>query len=185
MSVIDLECIKSEYCIACGCHNVPAGQLLRLGQCNGKLFEVALFFHLPPAVGSHQIKQARLFLFKVTQEVCCSCPENMENEYSAYPLLEFFGSGCCFDTPQYDKNLHVEFRDRACISDTEIDITKLVKAWVSEQIDNKGILLQGCKGDLLTYASIRHKDMGMRPFVRISYQENHSLVSVPCSVVIS
>lgn len=82
-------------------------------------------------------------------------------------------------------NLYVEFRDRACVSDTEIDITKLVKAWASEQIDNKGILLQGCRSNLITFASIRHQDRGMRPFVRFSYEEKQPLVSIPCSVSVS
>lgn len=180
MSVIDLECMKSDYSIECGCHKVPAGQLLRLGQCNGENYRIGLFFHLPPVVYTHQIKQARLFLFKVLP--CFSCSVNMKKDYFVYPLLEFFGSGSCFGNPKFEKNLHVRFQDRACASDTEIDITKLVKAWACERIDNKGILLQGCGGDLITYASIRHRDVGMRPFVRISYEEKQPLVSVPCSV---
>lgn len=182
MSTVDLDCIKSEYGIGCGCCGEFKDHLLRLGRCHEKCFETGLFFHLPACGCFHRIKQARLFLFKEPLETCCCRFENLENSYCAYPLLEFFESGCCLENPRYDENMYVEFRDNVCDFYTEIDITKLVNAWANGLIDNKGILLKGCRGDLVTYASVRHREPGMKPFVRIAYEESKPWVSMPCEV---
>ena len=157
---------------------------LRIG-CN---FTTYLFFELPPAVFLNPVKRARLILFKMPMNVIEIPSAFWSNQYSVYPLLDFFSvySGW-YIPPRFDDSLRVDYEDQACISYTEIDITAIVAAWSQERMENKGLFLTGApNGRQLMYASDQYETAGMRPRLRLTYEEiSRPLSAAPCTVEIN
>lgn len=152
---------------------------------------IYLFFELPVYLCSCKLTQARLILFKIPpSDLLSRNEESLESRYKVYPLLDFFNIySCLFSPPDIDYGRKIVFHNNENSSYTEIDITQIVKDWVENEIENKGLLLTGSKNSKnITYASDRYKVAGMRPMIRLTYEGIdvcHELSCVPCEVKIN
>lgn len=190
MSLIDLECKESIYMAQGGGYNAKDRKHLLLGEACRNQYMIYLFFTLPSYMCIKYLKQARLILFKMPQEDrACSGANESCGQYYVGPLMDFFS----IYSDQYggltiQESQVVKFKDTYCCSYTDIDITSIVKGWLEEKIENKGLLLYGSReASLLTYASSRYSIEGMRPRIRLIY-ENYDgcqiLSSVPGTVIV-
>ncbi|WP_099204152.1 DNRLRE domain-containing protein [Scatolibacter rhodanostii] len=180
MAMIDIKCTESISQIPKSQYTVYQNDKLYLG-CNS---QICLFFELPLFIFLNQIKSARLILFKIPlQEPICLDTRN--NRYTVYPFLDFFSVyGHCYETPQVVDNLSIEYKDQIEKSYTEVDITEIVKAWIDQSLENKGILLRADPlAAYLAYASNRYKIRGMHPILRITLDGvNFPMHVAPCAV---
>jgi hypothetical protein len=91
-----------------------------------------------------------------------------------------------YTEPRIEDDLGISFRNDDCCSYTEVDVTNIVSAWFDEEIEEKGLLLTGeCNASKICYASDEFQWKGMRPILRLIYQENicpQTLAQVPCIV---
>ncbi|MDR1628652.1 MAG: hypothetical protein LBS36_00335 [Oscillospiraceae bacterium] len=136
-------------------------------------YGIYLFFELPSSAFFGHIKEATLILFKIPGHLahCHFIPQN--SIYSIYPLLDFYNVyNRWYAPPRIDAALSVDYDDQACMSYSEIDITMIVQSWMKAAPENKGLLLTGApNGPFLVYASDRHECVGMRPTLRLKYEE--------------
>jgi len=181
MGYIDLTCWESVSLrngnTCCANNN----EKLHIG-CN---FETYLFFELPAAAFFDHLITARLILFKIPMNF--NKTSLRSNQYSVYPLLDFFNIySNCYTPPKTDDNLRVDYEDQACTGYTDIDITAVVNAWIDGKPENKGLLLNGApNAHHLVYASNQFETAGMRPMLRLTYEYISKPLSVaPCTVKI-
>lgn len=168
MSILDLQCQETaNTSLTCQFCNINKDYLL-LG--NG--FQIYLFFELPPYPYIKNLKQATLILFK-TGTNCPSMETTDFVHYNAFPLLDYFSAYICkFTPPAKDYTKKITFTDRSRQAYTEIEMTGIVKSWIDEELENKGLLLTGKKETpLLTYASELYDIKGMRPMLRLIYKD--------------
>ena len=190
MSLIDLVCKESIYVTQEGCYCAKDRKHLLLGEACWNQYVSYLFFSLPRYSGIGCLKQARLILFKVPQEdQASSCSSGVRVAYYVGPLIDFFSIySYHYGSLTIERNQIVTFQDNVCCSYTEIDITSIVRNWLEDKIENKGILLYASRAaSLITYASSRYSIESMRPRIRLIYEDNNGdpiLSSVPCSVTI-
>jgi hypothetical protein len=171
MSLIDLKCQES-ICFSEDCNYINTeNENLLLGRSDYCDYLIYLYFDLIPCLFSKEIKQAKLILFKLPPKLRNRIYYRNQNvKYSIYPLMDFFSIyNCC---PNIEYNQIVNFEDRQCFSYSEIDITPIIKSWIDEEIENKGLLLMGNKyARIITYASDRYRIIGMQPRLRLIYEE--------------
>lgn len=190
MSLMDLECKESIYMAQGGCYNAKDKKHLLLGEVCRNQYFIYLFFPLPSCMCIRHLKQARLILFKMPQEDrAYSGANEVGGQYYVGPLVDFFSiysdqyGGLVIEDSQV-----VIFKDTYCCSYTDIDITSIVKSWLEEKIENKGLLLYGSRdASLLTYASSRYSIEGMRPRIRLVYEnfdECPILSSTPATIIV-
>lgn len=190
MSLIDLECKESIYMAQGGCYNAKDRKHLLLGEACRNQYFIYLFFALPSYMCIKYLKQARLILFKMPQEdrVYSGANESC-GQYYVGPLIDFFS----IYSDQYgglaiEESQVVVFKDAYCCSYTDIDITSILKSWLEEKIENKGLLLYSSReASLLTYASSRYSIEGMRPRIRLIYEnfeECPSLSSATATITV-
>ncbi len=181
MAYMDLPCCKS-ICLPNDIeYNTSKNEILYIG-CS---FETYLFFKLPPAAFLNPLKSARLILFKVPLNTAENFSIPKSNYYSIYPLLDFFSIYTnWYRPPEIDAGLGLDFKDIPCISYTEIDITTIVKAWLNEKPENKGLLLTSApNARLMAFASNQYNRAGMRPILRLTYMGiSQPLGMAPCTV---
>lgn len=87
--------------------------------------------------------------------------------------------------PTFDYSLGEYFKNSESCCYTEADISCIVRAWLDQKIEDKGLLLTGKGGSgILTFASDTYDIKGMRPVIRLNYEERicEPLSSVPCIV---
>ncbi|MFA9464301.1 MAG: DNRLRE domain-containing protein [Velocimicrobium sp.] len=185
MSVLDIKCDNAVSSTKnCCCMEKNKGYL-RLG-CE---YQIYVSFNLPSYSYLESLKEARLILFKIPMQGRDNLVDKECNDYSVYPLLDFFSNySCMYLPPQLDFSRKKSFVDKECVNHTEVDITDIVKAWIHEEIENKGLLLTG-KDDTrgITYASDRYSINGMRPMLRLIYEDVsicHPLTMIPCTIEI-
>ncbi|PHV72329.1 hypothetical protein CS063_02305 [Sporanaerobium hydrogeniformans] len=190
MSLMDLKCQESIYITEECCYNDNDAERLLLGKDYHRRYLVYLFFDLPPYAYIRSLKEARIILFKLPQVKQNDI--NLKKQcvrYSVGALLNFFSIYSCNCSPTFiDSNQIVTFQDEYCCSYTEIDITHIVKTWIEEKIENKGVLLYGNENaPLIIYASNRYKIQGMQPRLRLIYEDQcvcKPLSSVPCTIIV-
>ncbi|WP_304341228.1 hypothetical protein [Metaclostridioides mangenotii] len=185
MSLIDLKCQES-ICFSKDCNYInKENENLLLGHSDYCDYLIYLYFDLLPCSFLKDIKQAKLILFKL--------PPKLRNQiyyrnqcayYSVYPLMDFFSIySRCLDI-EYSQV--VNFEDKHCCSYSEVDITSIVKTWIDEAVENKGLLLTGnIDTRIITYASDRYRIKGMQPRLRLIYEKNYicpQLETTTCSV---
>ena len=188
MSLIDLECRESIYITQEGCYNAKDRKHLLLGEVCRNQYLVYLFFALSPDTCIRYLKQARLILFKIPQEDRDYRVAHRSNEqYYVGPLMSFFS----IYNSQYggltiEESQITTFKEVYCCSYTEIDITMIVRSWLEGKIENRGLLLYSDKeASLLKYASSRYSIEGMRPRIRLLYDDFdgcQTLASVPATI---
>lgn len=155
----------------------------------GGIFQIYLSFQLPPYPYIKHLKQARLILYKISS-YCNAAQTNDCPHYSIFPLLDYFSAcNCAFIPPAVDCSREEIFTDKKCCCYTEADVTRIVKSWIDEKIENKGFLLTGgLETRLITYASDIYKIQGMRPVLRLIYEENGicpPMSVAPCTVEVN
>lgn len=183
MSIIDLSCRESVCSFKEGCNISGCTESLLLGGDS----QIYLSFDLLPYSYLKYLKQARLVLFKIPSRVIPSQATGNDKSYELYPLLDFFSAySCVYDLPAVDYDRKERFVDQEFCSYSEADITSIVKAWLQGEIENKGLLLTGSEETrLITYASDRYDRKGMRPMLRLIYEDNcicPPLTTVSCTV---
>ncbi len=186
MSLLDLECQKSVSSSKDCLYIDGNKEYLRLG-CD---YQIYLSFSFPPYSCLKYLKQAKLILFKIPAQFFGVQTTDKCDHYSIYPLLDFFSPySCIFTPPAIDFSRKETFEDNECSSYTEADITPIVKAWINEEVENKGILLTGnLETRLITYASDRYIIKGLHPFLRLNYVETdlcQPYSTTPCTIEIN
>ena len=162
-------------------------------------FISCLYFEIPPHLYGKAIESARLILYKYPvyepyrpgfdaayqrggpyDAARGWCPVNV----TVSPLLEFFSKySPCFSIPQADCGSTVISPVDECLCYTEIDISRTAERWIRHTLDNRGLLIAGCcPGRMVCYASEKDPDKGLRPVIRLTYQDLRELASVPCVV---
>lgn len=190
MSLIDLECRESIYIAQEGYYNAKDRKHLLLGEVCRNQYLIYLFFALPSYTCIRYLKQARLILFKIPQEDRdYRAAYGSIGQYYIGPLMDFFSiynsqyGGLAIEESQV-----ITFKEVHCCSYTEIDITTIVRSWLEGKIENRGLMLYSDKeASLLKYASSRYSVEGMRPRIRLFYDdfnECHTLASVPAAVIL-
>lgn len=190
MSLMDVKCEESIYITESGYYNDKDKKILLLGKDCYDEYLVYLFFSLPSYAYIKNLKEARLILFKLPNKEDNDFKLNQKyGSYSVAPLLNFFSTYACMYSPTFiDCDKKTTFRNDCRCSYTEIDITHIVKAWTKEEIENKGLLLYGNKeAPLVMYASNQYKIEGMRPRLRLVYEDAciiPCLASAACTVTV-
>lgn len=185
MSLIDLKCQESiSFSKNCNYINKDNENLL-LGRSDYCDYLIYLYFDLLPCSFLKDIKQAKLILFKLPPKLRNQIYyRNQYAKYSVYPLMDFFSIYYCCLNIEYSQE--VNFEDKHCCSYSEVDITSIVKTWIDEEIENKGLLLTGnIDTRVITYASDRYRIKGMQPRLRLIYEENYicpPLETISCNV---
>lgn len=168
MPYIDLRCRESAY-IPNECTNAITGRdRLMLGG-NYKTY---LFWDLQSYSYAKKVKQASIILYKIPTEynsACCQCDQ--ESQYEIYPLLNYFSIYCArYNQPEIDTKLEVQFQQEEQASYLKIDITKIVEKWLNQDLDNKGLLIEGCDNlNILTIASSSNRSKIVHPRLIIRY----------------
>ena len=167
MSILDLRCQEAVSFLSGSCNACVATETLLLGGDN----QIFLSFDFPPYAYLKLLKQAKLILFKIPLQMKTASDYT---SYSAYPLLDYFSVySCMYDPPMADYGRHEIFVDKQSCAYTEADITNVVKDWIEEEIENKGLLLTGnINKRLITYASGQYHRKGMRPKLRLIYEDS-------------
>lgn len=147
--------------------------------CVGKGVCAYLFFDIPPAAFQGRLLLAKLVLFKMPQD---SISNGVPAEYTALPSLDFAGVYGGFAPPRGEVSLANRFSDVAQKGYAEADVTLMAQAWLSGQMENRGLLLQGEQKGV--YASVGHEQSGMRPFLRLFFQVTPPLSVAPCTVLV-
>lgn len=189
MSLLDLECQDSICCLRNYSDVYKERESLLLGKDNSYDYIIYLYFNFPAYSYLKYLKEARLILGKLptNDEKLQTIYENQNSKYSVYPLLDFFSVfSSVFSNARLDYNRKVIFGNKGCYSYTEVDITTIIKACINEEIENKGLLLMGNNdAQQIVYASNHYDTIGMRPKLRLIYDENNicpPLATVPCNV---
>lgn len=184
MAYMDLHCSTSfnlkDRADICSCSR----DILYLG-CG---YGIYLTFELPPLVFLNTIKDAKLRLFKIPSKLTGFSFRPKSSIYSICPTLEYYNFyNNWYEQPEIDSELIVDYVDQACMGYTEIDITVIVRAWIESNPENKGLLLTGARnGPFLAYASEVHEIVGMRPTLRLTYENfNRPLSVAPCIVKVN
>lgn len=172
MKLVDLKA-KDAVSVSDDCSSSCNGDNLLIGRGFCQDYVLHLFFDLRmgQVYCSMQLEQAKLVLFKKPLNTISNSSSSENNAYGLYPLLDFFNvymSNFC--TPAVDKSMEVLFENDSDVGYTEIDITDIVKAWISGDIENKGLLLVGIMDSpLISYASSNFPIKGMQPLLRLIY----------------
>ncbi len=181
---MDLKCTESVSSSK-DCQYIESDRkYLRLGHD----YQIYLSFELPPYSCIKNLLQAKLLLFKIST----TCEEEQKRSecqfHSVYPLLDYFSAfSCMYEPPDFDCGLGEMFEDLESCCYTEADISLIVRAWIDEEIENRGLLLTGKRSSrIITYASDTYDIRGMQPMLRLAYEESvcEPLLSVPCVVKI-
>ena len=198
MSILDLVCRDSISFSENSSGTKINDKILLLG---GRQNYISCFyFELPNYLSLKNLKSAKLILFKDPiskhrdSDIECShekwdCTKGNNNNhyYSVAPLLEFFSRYSAFySVPKAYFSSKVKFYDNDGICYTEIDITKIVKDWINESVENKGLILTGHNNSrLICYASEKGDILRMSPIIRLIYQGSDCscrFSSTPCIV---
>ncbi|MDD3413456.1 MAG: DNRLRE domain-containing protein [Lachnospiraceae bacterium] len=189
MSLADLKCVESICTTNDCCWSLENKEILMIGKENCHEYKIYLKFELLPYFQIKVIQQAKLILFKIPQIERENQMDyyNGNNEYIIYPLLDFFSVYIgMYSEPRIVDELGISFRNNGCCSYTEVDITDIVNAWYDENIEEKGLLLMGSgTAGTICYASDEYQWKGMRPILRLIYQENNfcqAMSQAPCTV---
>lgn len=184
MSIIDLKCQDSINSSTCFCIVAKPSEFLILGH----NYQIYLFFELPAFIYPCNLLHVRLVLFKLPQfDMMAENSSYADNRYKLYPLLDFFSAySPLFSPPEVDSNRKVIFFNDCHKGWTEIDITGIVSDWKNNQLENKGLLLTGYENSqFISFASSRHRLIGMRPMLRLTFEEPkifHPLKGIPCEI---
>jgi hypothetical protein len=170
MSIMDLKCQESVSSFRNYCNYYKDKNYLYLG---GD-YNTYLSFPLPPYSFIKHLKQAKPILYKIYAQYITAQTKYDSAQYDVYPLLDFFNYYICrFAPPAVDDNRVETFTDHGCCGYSEVDITRIVKSWIHEEIENKGLVLKGHNNaKFITYASDCYDIQGMRPILRLVYEEN-------------
>ncbi len=149
-------------------------------------FQTYLFFEIPRELYFTPLMTAKLILHKIPN--CCMVNwERSEAGYFLSPLLEYYSIYYdCYSSPEVDLNYCVEYVNLPCSSYSEIDITNIAASWMSNTIENKGLLLTGSPcSESLAYTSGDDEISAMHPMIRLTYEgETPVLRTADCLVVV-
>jgi hypothetical protein len=171
MSIMDIRCWESLSTNR-DCSRVCASpdRLLL-----GADFQSYLIFELPPYAYLKQLKKASLILYKIPTPYAAARKESSEEcSYSVRPLQTLFTPfSYLYTAPKEDEDHISSYLDLERDSYTQVDITEIVKAWVSEELENMGLILKGePDARLVTYASEHYSRREMYPMLRLQYEDS-------------
>ncbi|ABX42312.1 hypothetical protein [Lachnoclostridium phytofermentans] len=184
MHVIDLRCRESDnFSINC-CKNDNEERLL-LGQNDCCKESIYLYFDLPLFLNMNLVQSSKLILYKLP--MCCKNQKTLSNQYSVYPLIDFYSPFVgCFSPLRFDCTYKEDFEDNINLGYSEIDVTSMVKSWLQGSIENKGLLITGEEhSPLIVYASEKDMDSKIHPILRIIISDSlvfRTLTEIPCKV---
>lgn len=186
MSILNINC-QSSVSFPVGCLRAqPSRKLLYIGNYCGEDYTTCLYFELPPYSMLKKLRTAKLLLFKVCGRYERFCGNHTQNQYYVSPLLDYFSPySYLYPIPQQDPLQRVIYLDDPDSCCTEIDITTIVTSWISQTIENKGLILFGCfDSPRITYASESFDVCATQPILRLIYDENKfcDLKCVSCNV---
>lgn len=173
MHILDLRCRESASCAANRLYIPLDREKLYLGWSSRCDYLLYLFFSLPPGWQPQRLRQAKLVLFRVP-DVCGGLQNGLQNRfagYGVYPLTVFFSPYCIASLRQgILQNMGIGFWQDPLQCYTEVDVTSIVRAWLGEQTENKGLLLTGCcDAPLVTFASHQNGMEAIRPKLRLVF----------------
>ncbi|WMI81965.1 DNRLRE domain-containing protein [Anaerotignum sp. MB30-C6] len=177
MSVIDLQCFESM-CVSKNSQNIYTNRkILSLGQYYGDQYIIYLYFHLLPQYYIEHLEQAKLILYKIPSVYgrgTTNIPRQQTEQYKILPLLDYFSCySNMYTPPQLDVSRECVFQSDESRAYEEIDITDLVNDWSNQDLENKGMMIQGNNDSaFLQYASDKYDVLGMRPVIRMTYQSS-------------
>ncbi|HZK43989.1 MAG TPA: hypothetical protein VFC73_06835 [Syntrophomonadaceae bacterium] len=190
MSILDLMCKDSVSFSKNRCNTRINNTILHLGGHHNYLS--CLYFDFPPYSCLKNLKNAKLILFKLpmsqykTFDSRCGSHRVYRHHYIVSPLLEFFSVySYLYSVPKADYSKKMTFDDDVSLCYTEIDITGIVKEWIDDSMENRGLMLIGNHSNkLISYASEKNDIPRMCPIIRLIYKENTcwGLSSTPCLV---
>ena len=172
MNILDIYCYNSFSSAWIGCPIAQETYHLFVGNRGNCRFFSYLYFNLPPlqTLGSIQsvsldLFQTPLYPFRPVSHTC-TAPE----AYLLYPLKDFYTQYSSAYPPIIDYNNGQLFYTTSSHTTTEIDVTKLVKKWITGELPNKGlILLDTCSDQIIAYGSYSSGQPDIVPFIRINY----------------
>lgn len=134
-------------------------------------FNTYLYFEIPPLAFMGQIERASLILFKIPINTGQEPAHLQRGGYCICPLMDFFSAySNWFLPPRSDESLCCQYEDHLRMSYTQIDVTQIVRAWIRNDPENKGLFLTASPDVRpIVYASDRYVLPGMRPFLRLTY----------------
>lgn len=168
-------------------------ETLYLGSNSNYNYLICLYFDLPSYLRFDDLRKAILILYKIPQKHISnnrySKYKKFENQYSIYPLEDFFSAYSSeFSIPGVDYSRKKVFIDKPEFCCTEIDITRIVRDCIKGDIENRGFLLMGKKNSrLITYASEKSEKPNIYPTLRLIYNEKDNFtkyITIPCDVKI-
>lgn len=183
MYVQDIDCYESVYFYQNYCF-VNTERLL-LGKYGIRDNMIYLYFKMPMISNYEKIISAKLILFKAN--INNPCYIERRNMYCISPLLVHFSTlGCAYIESQTDYGRCVYFEDRQFCTYEEVDITCIVKAWACNDIENKGVLINGVyDASMISIASSLYIPKVMRPIIRITFEDiciQSPIKALPCKV---
>lgn len=174
MNYIDIACTKSitfsKYCMG------ENNQLLQIGEWGTNVYWSYLYFDLNVA-HIHPIDEndeVQLILYKIPHYKT-ACQEEHEDEavkkLVIMPTTVYMSPYTYYyDTPHLMPSLMKECEVNRRSAYTVIDITKIVKAWLEGEIENKGIVIFNKNAYMyVQYASSTNKLKELRPFLHIKH----------------
>lgn len=187
MSILDIVC-KNSISYSKDCCKTENCCLLYLG--GSQNFISCLYFDLPTNINIEDIKNVKLILFKYTfieNSQIKYCRNKHEFLYCVAPLLDFFSPfSCQYSLPKADYKNKSFFTNNKKLSYIEIDITEIVKSWMTNKIENRGLLLVTNNNyDVLSFVSEKTCMPKTQPFIRLILKNkinNSKLKSIPCKV---
>lgn len=194
MSIVDIKCdnsitfsSKSNY----GCIN----ENIYIGRGNKGLYWSYLKFNLCKIPNSIDIVSAKLIFFKIPNNKIISEKEK-NGSYRVAPVLDYVSkyNYVYNNTIPFNKKYIVTFQDYKNLSYIEIDISKIVVAWINGACENKGIIIYPSnKSKLLLLGGVNPEEKDLTPFLRISYKNkcvpshkpNECVIKLPIQVKIN
>ena len=188
MSQIDLRNIDS-FILNERCKIIEeAEELLYIG----RGVSSTLYIDLSGLKGITHIINAKLILFTVPLNNRYKLHDKME--YSIAPLLDFINVyDECYTWPKIDDTNEIAFEIDKKQSYIEVDVTTIVKKWMSNELENKGVCIKGhseysCVGFAGNLFEVKH----MHPFLRVQYESceqglypiHHNIIELPTQVSI-
>lgn len=174
MNYIDIACTKSitfsKYCMG------ENNQLLQVGEWGTNIYWSYLYFDLNIAHMDHidKIDEVQLILYKVPHYKADKQKKHKDESVKklvVMPTTAYMTPYTYYyDTPRLILSLMSECEVNEQSAYTVMNITKIAKAWLEDEIENKGIVIFNKNPFMyLQYASSKNQLKELQPFLHIRH----------------